>query len=86
VAVGAWNRDIDSKFVHDGFCAHSGNIGLGGFKALVHAQFVDLHRTDWLRAFYDEWRTIYPEARISEPPPRGTFDIEGVINAVYAFH
>jgi len=86
VAVGAWSRGIDSKFVHDGFCAHSGNIGLGGFKALVHAQFVDLHRTDWLRAFYDEWRTIYPEARISEPPPRGTFDIEGVINAVYAFH
>lgn len=86
VAVGAVARGLDCKFVHDGFCSQSGNIERRGFKPLVHEQFVDLHRTGWLGKFYDEWRRIYPDAKIEPPPDRGLFDIERVIDAAYAFH
>lgn len=86
VGIGAVARGIDATFVHDGFRSQSGNIERAGFKTLVHDQFVALHETDWLAAFYAEWRRIYPEAKIQPPPERGAFDIREVLWAPYAFH
>lgn len=86
VAVTAVARGMDCSFVHDGFRSQSGNIERRGFKPLVHEQFVDLHRTDWLTEFHDEWVRIFPGAKIPPMPARGRFDIEDVIDAAYAFH
>lgn len=75
---------IDTRFNHDGYSAHSGNVAR--FKPIVHERFVDLHRTDWLATFHAEWKKKHPKAKLPDPPERGWFDIETVINAPYAFH
>lgn len=85
VVVRTHNAGIDTRFNHDGFSAHSGHIQRG-FKPIVHQEFVDLHRTDWFAFWHAEWREKHPKAKLPDPPERGWFDIEEVINSPYAFH
>lgn len=75
---------IDTRFNHDGFTAHAGNIPI--FKPIVHEEFVNLHRTDWLATFHAEWKAKHPKAKLPDVPERGWFDIEQVLHADYAFH
>jgi DNA-directed RNA polymerase len=84
VAVRSYASRIDNRFNHDGFSCHSGNVRI--FKPIVHEEFVNLHRTDWFATFHAEWKAKHPKAKLPDPPERGWFDIEQVLDAPYAFH
>jgi DNA-directed RNA polymerase len=69
---------------HDSFGAHAEFMDLSRH----HTQriFRELNEGDPLGNVYAQWRAMYPDADIPEPPTRGSFDLSEIDRATYMFH
>ncbi|NDG86013.1 MAG: hypothetical protein EBX52_13370, partial [Proteobacteria bacterium] len=53
---------------------------------ILREQFVKLHELPILENLRDELASRYPKAELPPLPERGSFDINEVLRATYAFH
>ena len=75
---------IDMAIVHDSFWMHAANVDR--CSEIIRDRFVKIHQGDPLQQLADEWSLIYPQVHFNPPPEKiGTFDIENVRGAKYAF-
>ena len=75
---------IDMALVHDSFWMHAANADRCSH--IVRDKFIKLHTDDQLQRLADEWSSLYPSVKLTPPPEKvGTFDIENVRGAKYAF-
>jgi DNA-directed RNA polymerase, mitochondrial len=83
-------KDQDIKhlaLIHDSFGAHAGRTA--EFSGIIRQAFVNLYEN------YDPFQEVYdsakdaldgdPEGLLPQPPTKGTFDLNDVLNADYAF-
>ena len=69
--------------IHD--CALSHASDIPALSGVLRDTFVELHAPDWVGIQANEWAERYPRASHLEPPVRGSFDINLVKTATYAF-
>lgn len=69
--------------IHDSYGTHAGNTTRLG--ELLRQSFVDIYREDWLLKIKEEANAYAPYVKIDDPPTRGSFDIEQVLDAPYFF-
>lgn len=69
--------------IHDSFATHARQTTL--LARILREEFVAIYKRDWLSEIYTQISDKYPDIDIPEPPPRGTFDIEQVLDAPFFF-
>jgi DNA-directed RNA polymerase, mitochondrial len=83
-AVECSRRSIWFAAVHDSFWCRPGDVD--SMDRILREQFVKLHNVPILENLRDELASRYPKARLPELPTKGSFDINQVLGATYAFH
>lgn len=72
--------------IHDSYGTHAANTTT--LNRVLREKFVEIYREDWLARLYDEVSAYAPEADIPSPyaeHPRGSFNIEEVLDAEFFF-
>ena len=69
--------------IHDCALTHASDIP--ELSSVLRDTFIELHKPDRIGILYEEWKNRYPRANHIEPPARGSFDINLVKTATYAF-
>ncbi len=73
---------VEVPTIFDCFGSHAGNVGTT--RRVFMESFVDLHERNLLADLAQQWRTLYPDADIPDPPAQGRFDLRHVLNSTYA--
>lgn len=69
---------------HDAYASHAAS---GDWLHYTTRQkFVELHTPDLLQGLVTQWRRRFPTIKLEDPPQRGDYDINEVMNATYFFH
>lgn len=77
-------RGITSfAMIHDSYGTHAGNTTK--LSSILREQFCVIYREDWLKRIKDDIATYAPHVKVADPPERGDFDIEQVMDAPYFF-
>jgi len=84
VGLDCYDRDIDFGAIHDGYCVHAANVD--ELDIVTRERYIELYTKDRLQLQCNEWRAMYPNAKIPDPPQRGTFDLDNVRRAPYFFN
>lgn len=75
----------DFALIHDSFGTHAANTT--AFFRIIRETFVDLYKNydPFEEIYYQTKKALDDKGKIPEPPAKGTLDIEGVIDSLYAF-
>jgi DNA-directed RNA polymerase len=75
----------DFALIHDSFGTHAGNTT--PFFRIIRESFVDLYENydPYTEIEYQTRRALNDKAKIPAPPKKGTLDLNGVIDSLYAF-
>jgi len=82
VAVRCRAMGVEVPTIFDCFGSHPGNVATT--RRVFLESFVELHERNLLNDLASQWRAMYPDADIPDPPPPGKFDLKHVINSTYA--
>ena len=74
----------DFGTAHDCYKVHAGHMEV--FKPIINEQMVRLHQTDWLQKLYDEASEYLDLSDVRDIPPKGTLQLEDILNSEYFFH
>ena len=71
--------------IHDSFGTHAANTT--AFFRIIRETFVDLYENydPFEEIYYQTKKALDDQGKIPQPPAKGTLDIEGVIESLYAF-
>jgi DNA-directed RNA polymerase len=69
--------------IHDSFATHAGSSQV--LASVLREQFVAIYRTNWLERLHAGFRAYAPHVDLPGPPARGSFDIDGVLDAEFFF-
>lgn len=82
-AIECERQGVALMTIHDAFRTHAATVG--DMDVILREQFVDLHRRPLLDELLGQWRSQHPDIEFPEPPARGSFDIERVLESEYVF-
>jgi DNA-directed RNA polymerase len=78
------DEGIDSwAMIHDSFGTHAADTTR--LSRVLREQFVEMYRRDWLAEIAAEIAQKHAHVRIPDPPKRGSFNIEEVLEAPFFF-
>lgn len=69
--------------VHDSFWTHAQDVPV--MARILRETFVEIASMALLDRLWGEWKKLHPDIDFPEPPARGTFDINSVLDSPYLF-
>lgn len=82
VAVRCRAMGVEVPTIFDCFGSHAGNVATT--RRTFLESFVAMHERDLLGDLANQWRSLYPDVSIPDPPARGRFDLNHVLRSTYA--
>ena len=83
----AANKELgikDFALAHDSYGVHAGNMEY--FKPIINREFVNMHKTCQLTRFYNEVSEYIDLSDVDPVPPKGTLNLDDVLESEYLFH